>query len=114
VKGHAAAQKLLLAFEGSQGEKERHAGGAILEVTDLAPEWMRITGYSVWKAEDGTASIQIPPLDPGMTDVQVIAELLKPYDAKSMLCYPVSLRVNHSANDFRQLSSSDSVLSETL
>jgi putative SOS response-associated peptidase YedK len=38
-------------------------------------------------------------LDPGMTDVQVVSELLKPYDAKSMRCYPVSSRVNNVAND---------------
>lgn len=38
-------------------------------------------------------------LDPGMTDVQVVSELLKPYDAKVMGCYPVSTRINHVAND---------------
>jgi len=38
-------------------------------------------------------------LDPGMTDVQVVSELLKPYDARSMRSYPVSSRVNHVGND---------------
>jgi len=38
-------------------------------------------------------------LDPGMTNVQVVSELLKPYDPKSMRCYPVSTRINHVAND---------------
>lgn len=38
-------------------------------------------------------------LDPGMTNVQVISELLKPYDARLMRCYPVSSRVNHVGND---------------
>ena len=38
-------------------------------------------------------------LDPGMTNVQVVSELLKPYDAKAMGCYPVSTRVNNAAND---------------
>jgi len=38
-------------------------------------------------------------LDPGMTDVEVVAELLKPYDARTMRCYPVSTRVNHVANE---------------
>jgi putative SOS response-associated peptidase YedK len=38
-------------------------------------------------------------LDPGMTDPHVVSELLKPYDAKSMRCYPVSARINHVAND---------------
>jgi putative SOS response-associated peptidase YedK len=38
-------------------------------------------------------------LDPGMTNAQVVSELLKPYDAKSMRCYPVSSRVNRAGND---------------
>ena len=38
-------------------------------------------------------------LDPGMTDVQDVSELLKPYDAKSMRSYPISTRINHVAND---------------
>jgi putative SOS response-associated peptidase YedK len=43
-------------------------------------------------------------LDPGMTDVQVVSELLKPYDAKAMGCYPVSTRINHVANDDEECS----------
>jgi putative SOS response-associated peptidase YedK len=38
-------------------------------------------------------------LDPGMKDVSAASELLKPYDARLMLCYPVSTRVNNVAND---------------
>jgi len=38
-------------------------------------------------------------LDPGMTDVQVISELLKPYAPDSMRLYPVSMWVNRTAND---------------
>ncbi len=38
-------------------------------------------------------------LDPGMTDVQVVSELLKPFDPSLMRCYPVSTRINHVAND---------------
>lgn len=38
-------------------------------------------------------------LDPGMQNVAAISELLKPYDADSMRCYPVSTRINHVAND---------------
>jgi len=38
-------------------------------------------------------------LDPGMQDVAAICELLKPYDARLMRCYPVSTRLNHVAND---------------
>jgi putative SOS response-associated peptidase YedK len=37
-------------------------------------------------------------LDPGMTNVEAIADLLKPY-AGAMQCYPVSPRVNHVVND---------------
>ena len=38
-------------------------------------------------------------LDPGMTDVETVSEMLKPYDALTMRCYPVSPRVNHVVND---------------
>jgi len=38
-------------------------------------------------------------LDPGMTDAQIVSELLKPSDPKLMRCYPVSTRINHVAND---------------
>jgi putative SOS response-associated peptidase YedK len=38
-------------------------------------------------------------LDPGMTNVEVVSEMLKRYDARLMRCYPVNSRVNHVAND---------------
>jgi putative SOS response-associated peptidase YedK len=38
-------------------------------------------------------------LDPGMKNVDALSEMLKPYDAKMMRCYPVSSRVNNVAND---------------
>jgi putative SOS response-associated peptidase YedK len=38
-------------------------------------------------------------LDPGMINVQVVSELLKPYDARLMRSYPISTRINHVAND---------------
>src|ERR1700689_2314876 len=38
-------------------------------------------------------------LDPGMQNVAVASELLKPCDARLMRCYPVSSRVNHVGND---------------
>ena len=37
-------------------------------------------------------------LDPGMTNVEAVSEMLKPY-AQSMRSYPVSTRVNSVAND---------------
>jgi putative SOS response-associated peptidase YedK len=38
-------------------------------------------------------------LDPGIQNVAVISELLKPFEPWLMRCYPVSSRVNHVAND---------------
>jgi len=38
-------------------------------------------------------------LDPGMRDVSGAPELLKPYDARLMRCYPVSSRINRPEND---------------
>jgi len=38
-------------------------------------------------------------LDPGMGDVAAASDLLKPYDARLMRCYPISTRINHVAND---------------
>lgn len=34
-----------------------------------------------------------------MTNVVAASELLKPYDASLMQCYPVSTRINHVAHD---------------
>ena len=48
-------------------------------------------GYDVW-------------LDPGMTDVSAASELLSPYDARPMRCYPISTRINHVANDDEECS----------
>jgi putative SOS response-associated peptidase YedK len=38
-------------------------------------------------------------LDPGMTNAEVVSQMLKPYDARQMRCYPISARINHVAND---------------
>ena len=38
-------------------------------------------------------------LDPGMTNVAAVSELLKPYDARLVRCYPVSTRINRIEND---------------
>jgi putative SOS response-associated peptidase YedK len=38
-------------------------------------------------------------LDPGMHDVRVVSDMLKPYDAQLMRSYAVSRRVNSAAND---------------
>jgi putative SOS response-associated peptidase YedK len=38
-------------------------------------------------------------IDPGMHDMRVVSDMLKPYDARMMRAYPVSSRVNSVAND---------------
>ena len=38
-------------------------------------------------------------LDPGMRDLAVASELLRPSDARLMRCHPVNSWVNHVAND---------------
>jgi putative SOS response-associated peptidase YedK len=43
-------------------------------------------------------------LDPGMKDVAAASELLTPFDARLMRCYPVSTRINHVANDDEECS----------
>jgi putative SOS response-associated peptidase YedK len=55
-------------------------------VHDRMPVILSPDDYNVW-------------LDPGMTNVQIVCELLKPYDAGLMRAYPVSTRINHVAND---------------
>jgi putative SOS response-associated peptidase YedK len=55
-------------------------------VHDRMPVILHPDSYELW-------------LDPGMTDVQVVSEFLKPFDPSLMRCYPVSTRINHVAND---------------
>jgi hypothetical protein len=43
-------------------------------------------------------------LDPGMTNVEVVSDLLKPFDVRVMRMFLVSSRVNHVANDDKQCS----------
>jgi len=38
-------------------------------------------------------------LDPGMTNVAAISQLLTPFDASLMRAYPVSRRINQVQND---------------
>jgi putative SOS response-associated peptidase YedK len=38
-------------------------------------------------------------LDPGVQNVAEVSDLLKPYDARQMRCYPVNTRIYHVAND---------------
>jgi len=58
-----------------------------------------------WKDPHGTwiKSCSIG-LDPGMKDMTAASELLKPYDARLMRCYPVGTRVNQVTNDDEECS----------
>jgi putative SOS response-associated peptidase YedK len=55
-------------------------------VHDRMPVILEKDDYDLW-------------LDPGMSDVSAATDLLKPYDARLMRCYPVSSRVNSVGND---------------
>ncbi len=55
-------------------------------VHDRMPVILHRDDYDLW-------------LDPGMTDVAAVSEMLKPYDARMMRSFPVSSRVNHVLND---------------
>jgi putative SOS response-associated peptidase YedK len=55
-------------------------------VHDRMPVILDPSNYDLW-------------LDPGMMHVDAASDLLKPYDARLMRCYPISTRINHVAND---------------
>ena len=55
-------------------------------VHDRMPVILQKDDYDLW-------------LDPRMTDVEAISDLLKPFDARSMHSYAVSSRVNQGQND---------------
>jgi putative SOS response-associated peptidase YedK len=56
------------------------------QVHDRMPVILSNDDYDLW-------------LDPGMTDVDAISQLLKPFDAHLMRLYPVSCRINKVQND---------------
>src|SRR5215469_3471177 len=56
------------------------------QVHDQMPVILSKDDYELW-------------LDPGMTNIEVIADLLKPFDSRLMRAYPVSGRVNQVQND---------------
>ena len=60
-------------------------------VHDRMPVILDPAAYDLW-------------LDPGMRDVSAASELLKPYDARLMRCYPVSTRINRVDNDDEECS----------
>ena len=60
-------------------------------VHDRMPVILNADSYDLW-------------LDPGRQNVAAASDLLKPYDARLMRCYPVSNRINHVANDDEECS----------
>jgi len=60
-------------------------------VHDRMPVILNPDAYDLW-------------LDPGMQDMAAVSEMLKPYDARLMRCYPVSTLLNHVANDDEECS----------
>lgn len=60
-------------------------------IHDRMPVILHPDNYDLW-------------LDPGMTNVAAVSELLKPYDPRLMRAYPVSPRINHVANDDEECS----------
>jgi putative SOS response-associated peptidase YedK len=60
-------------------------------VHDRMPVILNPDSYDLW-------------LDPGMKDVSAVSELLRPYDARLMRCYPVSSRINSAVNDDEECS----------
>jgi putative SOS response-associated peptidase YedK len=61
-------------------------------VHDRMPVILDPNSYDLW-------------LDPRMTNTGAACELLKPYGARLMRCYPISTRINHVANDDEECSS---------
>ena len=60
-------------------------------VHDRMPVILSPDSYDLW-------------LDPGMKDVSAVSELLRPYDARLMRCYPISSRINSAINDDEECS----------
>jgi putative SOS response-associated peptidase YedK len=90
----------LFAFAGIW-DRWRHASGNMLEtcsiltttpndvtapIHDRMPVILDPDAYDLW-------------LDPGLSDTRVVSDMLRPYDARQMRCYPVSTRINHVVND---------------
>jgi len=90
----------LFAFAGLW-DRWKDAGGNTVETCSI----LTTTPNAVASAVHDRMPVILDPdtydlwLDPGMKDVVAASELLKPFDARLMRCYPVSARINHVAND---------------
>jgi len=58
----------------------------VADVHDRMPAILNPDDYDLW-------------LDPGVTNVALVADSLKPFDSRLMKKYPVSTRVNHADDD---------------
>ena len=58
----------------------------LADIHDRMPVILRQENYNLW-------------LDPGLKDVKTLAEVLAPFDATHMRCFPVSTRINSVTND---------------
>jgi putative SOS response-associated peptidase YedK len=58
----------------------------VADVHDRMPVILQPEDYDLW-------------LDPGMTDVAVVANSLRPFDSRLMKKYPVNTRINRAEND---------------
>ena len=90
----------IVRVRGTVGSMERPSGqwiksGSILTtasnavtspIHDRMPVILDPDNYDLW-------------LDPGMTNVDAVSEVLKPFDARQMRCYAVSTRINQVASD---------------
>ena len=90
----------LFAFAGIW-DRWKDAGGKTLETCSI----LTTTPNAVTSTIHDRMPVILDPdsydlwLDPGMRDVIVVSEMLKPYDARQMRCYPVSTRINYVTND---------------
>jgi putative SOS response-associated peptidase YedK len=99
-----------ICFEVNEGELFGFAG-LWDRWKDAAGNWVKTCSILTTTPNDVTAAVhdRMPVilgkddydvwLDPGMTNVAAISELLQPYNAERMRCFPVSSRINHVAND---------------
>lgn len=62
------------------------ANAKLKEIHDRMPVILKPEDYDLW-------------LDPGVTNPERVAELLKPFDGREMKVYPVSSAVNRAEND---------------
>ena len=73
-------------YDASDCLERRKPPTVISTVHDRKPVILDPDSYDLW-------------LDPGMTKIEALSEMLKPFDARLMRCYPVSIRINYVAND---------------